>query len=217
MKQINVHILILFAAFLLSSCSPKTVEVTQSSPGLGNHFDAATLQLDSIIVLPAAHELIPTPLNSAEVAALDNGTQTMSTLLREYFRGDQRVTVLNTTQTENYRGAYINTPLEEARYIGRKANADAVLMTTVYRFQELDGKEFGADEPASVSFDFQLIHLKSGVILCKGSFEETQQTLLSNILKFGKAYKRNFKFVKGAVLLKEGIDEKFPQCRHLTQ
>jgi hypothetical protein len=217
MKQINVHILILFAAFLLSSCSPKTVEVTQPSPGLGNNFDAATLQLDSIIVLPAAHDLIPTPLNSAEVAALDNGTQTLSTLLGEYFRGDPRVTVLNTTQTENYRDGYINTPLKEARYIGSKANADAVLMTTVYRFQELDGKEFGADEPASVSFDFQLIHLKSGVILCKGSFEETQQTLLSNILKFGKAYKRNFKFVKGAVLLKEGIDEKFPQCRHLSQ
>lgn len=218
MKQISVYLLMFCTVFFLNACSQQKIKVDHPSPDLSgsSQSEAAQLQLNGIIVLPAAPNPVINEEHPAEAKNLDLGAQTLTTLLHEYFTGHQNVTILNATQADNYRGGYIGSPLQEARHIGRQANADAVLMTTIYRFQELDGKDFGADEPASVSFDYQLIHLESGLTLCKGSYDETQQTLLANLLKFGKAFKRKFKFVKGAALLKEGIEDKFPQCTHLA-
>lgn len=219
MKQIRVYFLIFCTFFFLSGCSQQHLNVAHPSPDLSGSTQSADapLQLYGIIVLPTVPNPTQNEEHPAEAENLELGAQTLTTLLHEYFSGHQNVTILNSTQAANYRGAYIGSPLQEARHIGNQANADAVLMTTIYRFRELDGKDFGADEPASVSFDYQLIHLESGLTLCKGSYDETQETLLANLLQFFKASKRKFKFVKGSALLKEGIEDKFPQCTHLAQ
>ncbi len=219
MKHNIFYTLILCSVFMLTSCSSKTSEVEHPSPELtgSGEFDEKKLELKAIIVLPTAHETPRNEFNAAEVTALDTGAQTLTNLMASYFSDNPTIIILSPTQTNAYLGSYIGNQRKEAQYIGNQAGADAVLISQIFRFRELDGKKYGANEPASVSFDYQLLHLESGITLCKGSYDETQQTLLSNIFKFGKASKRKFKFVKGADLLQEGIGEKFSQCSHLNK
>ncbi len=217
MKQNHIIILLSCLLFLTPSCSSQNKTIAYPSPDVATSdpYDDKELNLDAIIVLPTQHTLTPTKFNQTEIAALNTGAQTLTNLMGEYFINTTKVSLLSPPQVDSYLGSYIGNQLKEARYIGMQAGADAVLISQIYRFQELDGKKYGANAPASVSFDYQLIHLESGMVLCRGTFDETQQPLLSNLLSFGKASKRKFKFVKGAALLQEGVEEKFSQCSHL--
>lgn len=217
MKHYNLWFILLSIVTLLCSCSSSSRTNGPSSPDLTRQgtYDNKELTLASIIVLPTRHTLKPNDYNQDEITSLNKGATALTDALGSYFQNDPAVRILSQSQADGYRGSFIGNQLQEARFIGMNANADAVLISEIYRFRELDGKEYGANSPASVSFDYQLIHLESGMTLCKGSFEETQQPLLSNLFDFGKASKRNFKFVTAATLLKEGITAKFSQCSHL--
>ncbi len=71
-----------------------------------------------------------------------------------------------------------------ARAIGKEVKADGVLFGTVSRYVEREGTEYGARRPASVGFELQLISVQSGAILWSGAFEQTQQPLSSNLLRW---------------------------------
>ena len=71
-----------------------------------------------------------------------------------------------------------------ARAVGKEVKADAVLFGTVWRYIEREGTEYGARRPAAVGFALQLIAVQSGKILWKGSFEQTQQPLSSNLFRW---------------------------------
>lgn len=219
MKPHYPIILLSCLVLMLFGCAKQTNSVEHPVPEItgSGETEANKLQLHSIIVLPTEHELIPNKFNTDQVNTLDLGAQTLTELLATYFSENSTVIILNTSQADAYLGSYIGNQLKEARYIGMQAGADAVLISQIYRFRELDGKKYGANEPASVSFDYQLLHLESGKTLCRGTYDETQQTLLSNLFNFGKASKRKFKFVKGATLLDEGLHQKFSQCSHLSK
>jgi hypothetical protein len=215
MKHHKIYILLICSVFLLSSCATSKNRTDPSSPEQAG--DEQQLILKSILVLPTEHKRVENEFNTAEIKALNQGAQTLDNLLRNYFMDKPTVSLLSSTQANSLLGSYIGNQFKEAQYIGKQAKADAVLICQIYRFRELDGKEYGANEPASVSFDYQLLHSQSGRILCRGTYDETQQTLFANLFKFGKASKRKFKFVKGADLLQEGIEEKFSQCSHLMK
>ena len=215
------YIFILLSCFVLflPACSKQTSDLEPASPEFSKNgeSDEKKLELHAIIVLPTEHDRIKNEFNTEQIESLSQGAQILTKLLAAYFSENPKVIILSTPQVDTYLGSYIGHQLKEARYIGMQAGADAVLISQIHRFRELEGKEYGANAPASVSFDYQLLHLKSGKTLCRGTFEETQQTLLSNLFNFGKASKRNFKFVKGATLLEEGIEQKFSQCSHLNR
>ena len=82
---------------------------------------------------------------------------------------------------------------------------------------ERDGGDYSVNQPASVSFKYQLIHVPTGTTLCLGVFDETQQTLLSNLFSFSKASSRGFKWVKAEQLAREGLHEKLNDCRYLAE
>jgi hypothetical protein len=68
--------------------------------------------------------------------------------------------------------------------LGREVKADAVIFGEVHRFRERVGTEYGASQPASVSFDLGLVDVAEGKVLWEGRFSETQESLSSNLLKF---------------------------------
>lgn len=218
MKHYYIYPLFLCLIFQIS-CAPENQDSRFPSPDVptSSQYNDDNLILKSILVLPTERTLTTNEFNKAQVETLEKGAQTLTSTIGSYFINTPSVTLLNQTQMDAYRGSFIGHQLKEARYIGMQAGADAVLISQIHRYRELDGKEYGANEPASVSFDYQLIHLESGITLCKGTFEETQQTLMSNFFTFGKASKRKFKFVKASRLLEEGVAEKFGQCSHLSQ
>jgi len=112
---------------------------------------------------------------------------------------------------------FTGNPLATARYIGQQMGVDAVMLTLVSRYTERDGGDYSVNQPASVSFKYQLIHVPTGKELCMGVFDETQQTLLSNLFSFSKASSRGFKWVKAEQLTREGLNEKLNDCQYLTE
>ncbi len=218
MKQNTLCLLLIATLFFLPACSKKVSQVEHPSPDItgSNQYETKQLAIATILVFPTEHSLTPNKFNTKEVTALNQGAQTLTDLLRAYFSNNLNVTMLTPVQAESFLESYIDSQQKEALYIGRKTKADAVLISQIYRFKELDGKKYGADEPASVSFDYQLIHVESGMTLCRGTYDETQEPLLSNLFNIRKASKRKFKFIKGAELLQEGIEAKFSQCSHLN-
>jgi hypothetical protein len=186
--------------------------------GAGHDMNAGgpdDLSLASIVVLPCAHD---TDGQGQENTALrlEEGCRALDTIIAEYFAMKENVNILSALQAESLSDTFISNQDKRAMHVGRQAHGDAVLVTRLIAYRQLEGRKYGADEPASVSFDYRLLHLESGKPLCLGSFEETQKTLFSDLFSFGKASKRKFEFVQAETLLREGVEGKFGDCRHLA-
>lgn len=76
-----------------------------------------------------------------------------------------------------------------ARWLGRQVAADTVLFGTVSRFVERVGADYGAQRPAAVAIELQLISVQSGIILWKGTFDQEQTPLSSNLFNWWQFWK----------------------------
>lgn len=98
--------------------------------------------------------------------------------------------------------------------IGEKSGTDAVLYGRIFRYEEREGRAYSVQRPASVAFDLHLVRTSDGVIIWKGRFDETQTSLMENILRFPSYLKRGFKWLTADELAEEGVDkvmEDFPR------
>jgi hypothetical protein len=105
-----------------------------------------------------------------------------------------------------YLNLYINT--------GKRAEADAVLIGHIFRFQERKGNRASVESPASVAFDLHLIDVVSGQIVWTGHFDETQRPLSENLLELGSFIKRGASWITAEELAQGGLENivrRFPQ------
>ncbi|MDD5451621.1 MAG: hypothetical protein PHT49_06975 [Desulfovibrionales bacterium] len=91
--------------------------------------------------------------------------------------------------------------------IGEKSGADAVLYGRIFRYEEREGRTYSVQRPASVAFDLHLVRTSDGVIMWKGRFDETQTSLMENILRFPSYLKRGGKWLTADELAEEGVDK----------
>lgn len=104
---------------------------------------------------------------------------------------------------ENPELGYLNLAME----VGKNLNSDSVLIGNISTFREREGGELGTSAPASVAFGVQLINPTTGERLWEAYYAETQETLLQNVTKIGKFFKRKGKWVTANQLAKEGVIE----------
>ena len=163
-------------------------------------------KLSAIGVLPA----IP----ATKAAAV--GTDAVNGLLAEYFSGRDDIDFLNKDMVESMNLASSLSPGEQALAAGRTLNKDAVLVLTLTRYRKRDGDQYSSDNPASVAFEYQLLHTTDGERLCSGRFDETQESFSSDILAFSTMFRRGFKWITSRQLAREGLDKTLGTCRYLT-
>lgn len=89
--------------------------------------------------------------------------------------------------------------------IGKCAGADYVVVPMVIDWRERDGSEIGATKPASVDFVLYLIDVRTGAMVRNFHFDETQQSLVSNILDAKKFVSRNGRWLSAMELAQEGL------------
>ncbi|MGB7293113.1 MAG: hypothetical protein WBD99_13145 [Thermodesulfobacteriota bacterium] len=106
-------------------------------------------------------------------------------------------------EEENPELGYLNLAIE----VGKNLNSDSVLIGNISTFREREGGELGTSAPASVAFGVQLINPNTGERLWEAYYAETQETLLQNVTKIGKFFKRKGKWVTANQLAKEGVIE----------
>jgi hypothetical protein len=171
------------------------------------------MAVNSLVILPAT---IPrdriNKKDSTAAARLETGRQTLDSLLAEYADGLNNVTIISESELEGMLGDFSGSLLSQARKVGALVGSDAVLISTINRFVARDASE---SRPASVAFEYQLVAVKSGLILCSGVFDETQQPLLYNIFSLRRAISRKFKWISAEELMREGVVDKLDNCPSL--
>jgi len=173
-----------------------------------------TVAVSGIAVLPVrtAFEL-EDGLSLAEEKMLRDGSQVMDGLMKQVLAGKSGVRFVSAAQIGTKGGAVKN--LEAARRIAAQQGCTAVLETTLSRYTERVGGDYGVKQPAAVTFAYKLYEVGEGRVLCHGRFDEQQQSVMENLLTLPKAKSRGFIYLTAEELARDGLQEKLGQCSYL--
>jgi hypothetical protein len=193
---------------LLSGCARTTAKVQPED----------LLPVKTIIVLPVELDTDGQSSRSPkETQQLEKGQKLVDTLLAEYFSGREDIALLTAGQRDALDKDMNRCRTTAAVTICRTQKADAVLLCTLHRFTEREGTEYSIVSPASVAFDYKLIHAETGQTICSGMFNETQQHLLADMFQFFKKAKRGVKWLSAEELARDGIQQKISDCPYLKK
>jgi hypothetical protein len=197
------------AVFVFSSCAGN-----QENTGKNTERDGK--KLACLIVLPTGTSAdTEKKMDFAEAKNLQTGAVFIDGVIAEEMKNFSGARLLNAAQIEGLGPELSGNRIELIQSIGRGLKCDAILMTTISRFHQREGGEFAADLPASAAFSMELVRVDDGKVIWRGSFDETQESLLSNLLSFGKAQSRGFKWVTVEDLVRQGIHERLSACPYL--
>ena len=193
--------------FLSFGCSKKVTLPT---------FDE-TFPVTCIGILPALSMVdFDDTLSTVEDKELLDGTRVLDSLLREQFVGKSGFRLVSNSQISGMDANLPAQPMARAMLIAEKLSCNAVLETTLRRYKDRVGGEYTAKESASVAFDYRLIAIPDGTVLCSGTFDEVQKSVMANFFHFRTAADRGFTWVTAEQLLREGMQEKFKKCSYLS-
>jgi len=193
----------------LSGCAGKNVRS-------GEQAAPAHTAVTCIAVLPASSTVdYDGSLNYEQASELKQGVKNMDDILLAKLGQDKQTRFISIDQLIALRDYLPAESLSVARLVGKHLSCNVALETTLHKYVERQGGKYSVEQPASVGFQYRLLDLDSGEVLCRGDFKEEQQSVLENILSFHKARQRGFAWIDGKELLKEGVDELFGKCSYL--
>ena len=96
--------------------------------------------------------------------------------------------------------------VDRAQALGEAVDAEAVIAGRLSRFVERVGSDYGADAPASVAFELMLVETSSGDVLWRGEFDETQESLSTNLLKFWQFWRGGPRWFSASEFVELGVD-----------
>lgn len=86
-----------------------------------------------------------------------------------------------------------------------KYDAQAVIYSEVYRYQESDGSSMGADSPASVGVRIWMVNATTGQMLWKGIFDDSERPLSDNLFELKDKMRSGFKYRSADQILESGM------------
>lgn len=207
--EILRHGALVLVLLLLVSCSSSNDTLTGSAP-------QAVETVARIAVLPAVSAIKDLEgITFEEARVLDEGAAFVTSVLKNELADHPKVRFVDEygNDINNFGNPYaVRTRVKE---IGEKYACEAVLLTSVQRFEQRVGGDLSVDSPASAFVTLQLIATDTGRTLWTGTFKETQQSLLSNLLSFGQAQTRGFQWITVEEMVTEGIKEQLAECPYL--
>lgn len=141
---------------------------------------------------------------------LKAGAQVMDSLMRELLAGKPQIHFVPSGKQPVTAG-----DVETARQIASQQGSNVVLATTLSRFNERVGGEYGVKQPAAVTFSYRLFEVGEGKVLCHGRFDERQQSVMENLFALPKAQSRGLVWLTAQELARDGLREKFAECSYL--
>jgi predicted small secreted protein len=207
-RTIKISLSLCLLMFGLSSCS------TMSNGG--KEVQVPVQPLSCIAVIPASTSVDKDDTISYEDARLlERGAAHATSYMADQLSDNTKVRLINSAQmsvaVKEVSGGISGT----IKALGEKMNCEGVLITTIRRYVQRDGTELAVDTPASADFKMVLRHAPTGAILWSADFQETQQTLLSDIFSYNKMQKRGFHWVTAEELLEQGIKQRLDECPYL--
>jgi hypothetical protein len=146
--------------------------------------------------------------------SLKDGVQVMDSLLKQVLAGKPGVRFVVQQSEAGGSERRVNN-LEAARRIAAQQGCNAILETTLSRFNERVGGDFGVKQPAAVTFAYKLYEVGDGRVLCHGRFDEQQQPVMENLLALSRAKTRGFTWLTAEELARAGLQERLGQCSYI--
>ena len=171
--------------------------------------------INSIGVLPA-HIVSRQPSEAGAMTELEAGAETINSLLADYFQGFQDVSLISRSELEGLSSTESGKSLYLAREAGQQLHYDAVLITSIERYQARDGSEYAVITPASVSFSLKLLAVESGRVIWSADFDQTQQPLFENVLKT-RSTGSGFRWLTASELASAGLTKKLDSSPYLNR
>lgn len=202
---------VLLSVFLLVSCSAMQMpSSTPVAPVAKKTIPVETLSC--VVVMPARvpEAGIRMPGNRPE-----DGAVYLDSLLPKMLQEAGVSRVVESEQLQMSKGTTGDGPL--LQQIGRELGCPNILIPSVTRYEQRQGSDMGVDSPAAATFDFQLRDVEKGRVLWTATFNERQQSLSENLLAYGKAKKRGFKWITVEELVRQGLQEKLAECPYITK
>ncbi|PID77236.1 MAG: hypothetical protein CSB24_02355 [Deltaproteobacteria bacterium] len=205
-RYLTAVILLMF--FILPSCSAK---IAQNQP------ENEAPPPECILVLPTFAPAAESSraANHQKAGELQSGARFIDSVLGEELGSNQAVKMVNKSQYDASLAEIKGGRFGLLRSLGKSFDCQAALYTTVIRFRQRDGGNYGVNSPASAAFEMKLVDTASGRLLWAGTFNETQQSVLSNLFSLKKAGERGFKWITVEELVRQGIRKKLAGCPYL--
>lgn len=93
-----------------------------------------------------------------------------------------------------------------ATAFARKRGVEYIFIGVLQHYIDRKGSAGGVTSPASVSFSLYLVRASTGSVVFEGSYDETQQALLENILNARVFFRRGARWLTAEELAREGIE-----------
>ncbi len=213
MKTAIVCFRAILAALLLvgvSSCSTKAPLPTEAQR------QEAIRQMPCIVALPVETVLRDDGIVAYDEAAqLQSGAAYMDTVLAGQLAGRNHVRVLSSRQLMALipEGSAASQQLIDR--VATELKCNGILVTTLSRYEQRIGGNYGVERPASVTFTMKLYDARQGAVLWHGMFAETQESLFANLLSFDTAAKRKLRWITAEEMAEQGLIEKVRECPYL--
>ena len=190
-------------AFLVAGCG-----LVKSDPGATAQ--AAEAQVNCVAVLPATSAVVAQgAAGEAKAKSLRQGAAAMDRLLLQELQGQANVRFVGQDLLAGLELTGGENSLELAKMVGARIGCNAVLESTVSRFDDREGGKYSVEKPAAVTFDLRLFAVDSGAVLWSATFDEAQEALTENLYQLKKAKSRGFSWVTAEGLMLEGVRAKF--------
>jgi hypothetical protein len=197
-------LLLIFTVVGLTSCG------TKQAPPTDEERLEARGRVPCIVVLPVMADLkSDDSMTYAQAAKLENGASFLDQTIAEAFTGYDNVRLLSQRQLTSLLPENDAAQSVLLTRIGSELKCNAALVTTLSRYEQRVGGEYGADSPASAAFSMKLFNTRDGSLIWSTMFNQTQQSLLSNIMS---AYQYGLKWLTVEELVTLGVAEKIKQC-----
>jgi len=174
--------------------------------------------IEKIILLPV--DVSKSTENLSEGASkksLERGREVLEQTIEEFMADNPNIVSVSKEKQESLLEGYNKDRLQQAKEIGQKLQADAVLITEISDYRQRVGGDYSVEYPAAITFKYRLLNSRSGSTLCAGSYSGSQMPWTENLLSFGKAISRGGKWITAKDLTKEAVTEKFQDCQYFTK
>lgn len=168
--------------------------------------------LSCVAVLPVVNAAASQQVTEKERKAQEQGRHLFNKSLKEYFGARSDIRLLSDGQDSGQR----ERPLDRAKAAAERLSCNAVLETTLHGYRERVGGEYTAKEPAAASFDYRLLAMPDGTVLCKGNFDEEQKSLMENLFNFNSGAENSFTWVTADRLMFQGLRDRLDACPYLA-
>jgi hypothetical protein len=212
--------IVLWGIIFLFGCAAPSSSVSLSGTG-GSYKRIAVLPFTLAKAEDAVNRLVPRDILGHKDLSAESAENVVESIFLEKLAENKNIEIIQVDQTE---GAYRQIATESIsakeedliRKLGKELRADAIVVGYVYRYMERVGTPYGADKPASVAFEIQLIDVKEGSRSWKATFDKTQRSLMENLFHFRFFVKEKGRWVTARELAEEGIEQimqNFPGAR----